>query len=430
MNVAYLLHRFPHLTETFIMNEMYWIREHGINIQVFSLMPPKHEVVHDVAKALVPVTHYSALLSWAVLGSQLQFLRRSPRRYWRALMHVIRQTYREPKVALLALTLFPKSVHFAKQMEQMGIDHIHAHFVWLGGISAGVISELVDISFSLHPHAFGLFQRNQRNSQYELESASYIVTISAYHQAYISELCPRIRPENLHVVHLGIDTERAIPIADETVCAQDQTVRLLTIGRPIEKKGHPYLIEACAYLAKQGLTFHCNMLVGRGEESEALQQLINRHHLQDYVTLLDFRDQDGIIKLYQDSHIFALACVVAEDGDRDGMPLVLLEAMSCGLPVVTTPVSGIPDLVSHGENGLLVQERDAQSMAIALEQLIEDAALRQQLGKQARQTIQETFDIQYTTSCLAQVFRQHHDSHIGSGISVDMSANSSQGRRV
>ncbi|TWU35819.1 GDP-mannose-dependent alpha-(1-6)-phosphatidylinositol monomannoside mannosyltransferase [Novipirellula aureliae] len=406
MRVAYILHRFPCISETFIANEIYWLQEQDVEVSIFSLMSPKDGPVHDVAKKLLPLTHYTPWMSWAILWSQIYFLLRLPIRYLSAFVTVIRQTFREPKLALLAVALFPKNVHLAREMKRLKIDHIHAHFVWLGGISASVVRELVGISFSLHPHAFGLFQRNQKDAKYELELADFICTIATYHRRKIVELCPKVNVENVHIVNLGIDTERMIPRCEARAIG-DQPLRILTVGRPIEKKGHEYLIEACSHLVSRGIPFQCEMMVGRGKEAESLQEVVDRFELQDRVKLIDFRDQQEVLKEYHKSDIFALACVMAKDGDRDGMPVVLIEAMACGLPVVTCPVSGIPDLVRDGENGLLVKSRDAVSFADALERLIGDANLREQLGDAARETIVDEFDIRKTTTRLASVFRQY-----------------------
>jgi len=182
LKVAYVLHRFPYLTETFIAREMHWIREHGVDLTIFSLMPPKHTFRSRQAEDLVALGRYSPVFSWRVARSQLHFLTRTPLRYLRAFGRLIWQTYREPKVLLLMMSLFPKSVYFAHEMKSLGIDHIHAHFVWIEGIAAGVAKDLLGVTFSIHPHAFGLFSRNQRDVRHELENASHVVTISEYHR--------------------------------------------------------------------------------------------------------------------------------------------------------------------------------------------------------------------------------------------------------
>lgn len=402
LKVAYILHRFPYLTETFIMREMTWIREQGVELHIFSLLPPEHTTVHEQAKELLPYTRYSPFISWDVLKAQFYYLRRKPSGYLRALMKTIWQTYREPTMLLRTLVLFPKCVNFTRQIEELEIDHIHAHFVWLEGIAGGIASDLLNITFSIHPHAFGLFGRNQRNVRCELENASQVVTISTYHRAYIANLCPQIEADDIDIVHYGLNTEHFRPALSK---AESNTIRILSVGRLIEKKGFGFLIDACALLADSGQDFLCQ-IAGAGHLEEALQTRINQHGLQKRVSLLGPLEQDRILELHQMSDIFALACISACDGDQDGMPNVLIEAMACEVPVITTPIAGIPDLVRDGETGLLVKEKDVSGLADALERLIVDPRLRRQLGMQARKTVMDEFQIQHNAAKLAKIFRR------------------------
>lgn len=379
LRVAYILHRFPYLTETFIMREMYSVREEGVNITIFSLLAPLHKVVHEQAKELLPNTVYSPFLSWAVMRAQFHFLRRRPGRYLSALVRAIWQVYREPKVLARVLLLFPKSVYIAQQIEARGIDHVHAHFAWLEGITAGIVKDLVGTTFSIHPHAFGLFGRNQRDVRCELENATQVVTVSNFHRRYIADLCPAIRAEDIEVIHYGIDTDYFRPADQQT---ERYPLRILSVGRLHEKKGHEYLIDACALLTERGIPYQCQ-IVGAGTLKDALLARIDRHGIQESVKLLGALEQNQILALYQSSDIFALACVRAQNGDQDGMPNVLIEAMACELPVVTTPVTGIPDLIADGDTGILIPDHDATALADMLETLIADEGLRRRMGQHA-----------------------------------------------
>jgi glycosyltransferase involved in cell wall biosynthesis len=401
LKVAYILNRFPFLTETFIMREMYWIRQKGVELQIFSLFSPRNTPVHKQASELLPYTHYCSFVSWAVIMAQVFFILRSPMRYFKALSKTVWQTHREIGVLLRALLIFPKSVYFARQMEKAGIEHIHAHFVYLGGIAAGIICDLLEITFTIHPHAVGLFSRNQLDVRCELQNASQIITVSEYHRKYIANLCPRIDPNDIEIVYYGIETERFRPVTKDV---SNNPIVILAVGRLIEKKGFEYLIDACARLVQKGHMFQCK-IVGNGDKN-ALQAQIERNGLQDRVTLCGALEQKQVLKFIQESDIFALPCVIAKNGDRDGMPNVLIEAMACEMPVVTTPVTGIPEFVKDGETGLLVAERDVYSLAEALERLILDKKLRQKIGKQARQVALEKCQIQNNVVKLATIFRK------------------------
>ena len=155
LNVAYILSRFPYLTETFILREMLLLRKFGLDVHIFSMFPPLPTPVHQQAQEMMPYVHYSPfLLSGRLILAQLYFLLRSPIKYIRAFLMAIWQAYQEPLVLLRVLMTFPKSVYFARQMKDLGIDHIHAHFVWVNGIAARIAHDLTGITFSLHPHAF------------------------------------------------------------------------------------------------------------------------------------------------------------------------------------------------------------------------------------------------------------------------------------
>lgn len=403
LKVAYILSRFPRLTETFILREMYWIRQFEVDVHIFSLLNPLPTPVHQQAEEMMPYVHYSPFfLSRALILAQFHFIFLSPLGYLRALLGAIWQTYREPLVLLRVLLLFPKSVYFARQMEELGIDHVHAHFVWVNGVAAGIASDLIGVTFSLHPHAFGLFMRDQINVRRQLEQATKIVTVSEFHRAYITDLCPGLDPDDIEIVHYGLETDRFRPSPEST---DNGIPHILSVGSLVEKKGHEYLLAACALLAEKGYEFQCS-IVGVGSLQESLQIRIEHYKLDDKVNLLGGKEQAEVLDLYRQSDIFALACVVARDGDRDGMPNVLIEAMAMQIPVVTTPVTGIPELVRDGESGLLVPERDVAALSQALERLIQDKHLRRELGAKGRERVLNGFDIRQTAAKLAAIFHE------------------------
>jgi len=402
IKVAYFLQRFPAITQTFIAREADWVRKHDVEITIFSLLPQTDKVVHSQSKRLMPFVVQSPYISLAIIRAHLFFLRTVPKRYAYSLGKLIRQNYREPLTLLKGLGLFPKVVYFAYLLKEGGFDHIHTHFIYIGAIAAAVASDLTGIEFSVRPHAFGLFQRDQKCVREALGSADKIITISTYHKEYIIDLCSTLKKEQLHVVYCGLETDLISP---RPATSPSSTPQILSIGRAIEKKGHEYLIEACALLAQRDIDFHCQIVVGQDDAARRLQKLIDEFNCREYITLVGDKSQEEIVSLYNQCTVFALACVIARDGDRDGIPSVLIEAMACEVPVVTTRVAGIPDLVENEVNGLLVEERNASEMADGLERLIKDEQLRNRFGEQARKTVIEKFDILSVTKQLADIFR-------------------------
>ncbi|UCC50646.1 MAG: glycosyltransferase [Anaerolineaceae bacterium] len=400
LRIAYILGTFPQLTQTFVTREIFWIRSYGVEVQVFSLSRPESPPADEQVTELLPLVHYSPFLSISVLAAQIYFFVRSPLRYLRALVKVVRFTHREPVVLLRALMNFPKSVYFARQMHEFEVDHVHAHFITLAAISASVVSELLGVTYSVHAHAVGLFQRNLQDVRRQLEDASRVITISTYHRAHIAELSSGITADEIDVVYCSLETERFRP---NPRLNGGGPIRLLSIGRLIEKKGFEYLIDACALLVGSGLEMRCR-IAGAGPLQEALQARIDRHGLQGQVTLLGAVEQEHILELYRESDAFVLACVVGKDGNRDGLPVVLIEAMSCGLPVISTPVAGITDLIQPEETGILVEQRDSVALAEAMKELILDGNRRKQLGRRARQKVEADFQIQQNAARLATIF--------------------------
>ncbi len=398
LKVAYLLQRFPRLSETFILREMSWIRRYGVELCIFPLLAAPEQTAQSHGHDVCASVRYASSISWLVLKAQVHFLRQRPRQYARAFVNMLMLTYREPKLFLISLALFPKCVYYARQMEVLAIEHIHSHFAWSAAVGARIASDLTGIAFTIHTHAFDLFTANMQGLRARLRGASRIVTVSRFNFDYIRLLLP---DANVEIVHCGIEPERFTP---GHRCRNGFT-KILSVGRLIEKKGHAYLIDACALLAERGLKFHC-LIVGTGPLFKTLHNRITRYNLRDRVQLLGALKEDKVLQLNRDSDIFALACMVSADGDRDGLPVSIMEAMACGLPVVSTKVTAIGELVEDGGNGMLVSQRDAVALADALQVLIENESLRLSMGTRARGRVLQDFTIQANTARLAQIFHQ------------------------
>lgn len=405
LKVAYILHRFPHLTETFIVREIYWLRRRGVEVTILSVLKPwSGNITSAQAASLLPHVEYGPRLSPRVLRSQLAMLRRDPGAYFRSLGALIWKSYREPQVMLLCLSLFPKAVDYARRLQELEVDHVHAHFAWIEGLVAGVVRDLTGITYSITPHAFDLFSRDRESVRRELESATGVVTISEHNREYIARSCPGMDAGAIPVVRCGLELDSYAPAERRRAAGP---VRIVSVGRFIEKKGHEHLVEACGHLARRGVDFECLILGGGPQRARAaLDAQIDRLGLRGRVQLREAAPPEEVTELYRDSDIFALACVIARDGDRDGIPVVLMEAMACALPVVSTTVSGIPELVSHERNGLLVPPRDPAALADALERLIQDPSLRRRLGREGRRTVVEEYDIRRSAAQVEAAFRE------------------------
>jgi glycosyltransferase involved in cell wall biosynthesis len=179
---------------------------------------------------------------------------------------------------------------------------------------------------------------------------------------------------------------------------------VLTVGRVVEKKGFPTLIEACRLLQERGVHFQCQFISGAGVREQEIQALIHNLDLDDTVQMQPAVTQETLRQIYQQATLFALPCQIAENNDRDGIPNVLVEAMAAGLSVVSTNISGIPELIEHGVSGLLVPQKDAPALAEAIAALLAAPELRQRLGQAARAKVCQEFDAEANVRTLQQLF--------------------------
>jgi glycosyltransferase involved in cell wall biosynthesis len=228
-----------------------------------------------------------------------------------------------------------------------------------------------------------------------------VVTCCGANLDYLLKTAPDSTRSRLKLIHHGVDLELFRPAEDT---GPDAGVPLIvSAGRLVEKKGFPDLLMAIYLLKQAGIPFRCEIHGGGPLQLELTARIIQLG-LQDEVVLAGEYAQDQIIPVLQSASLFALTPSVAEDGDRDGIPNVLVEAMACGLPVVSTSVAGIPELVVHGNNGLLFEPHDSEGISAGLAALLEDPALRARLGRGARQTVEDCYDQRSASVQLAELF--------------------------
>ncbi len=391
--IAYLVKRYPRLSETFILHEMLALEAQGYTLRVYSMMNPEEAVVHpDVQRLRAPVT-YLPEVHWRglrqLLPAQIVLLRRSPRRYFKELGISLRRS--DP---LAGLRHFVRGGWLALELERQQIPHLHAHFAHGPAATAEAVVGVSDLSFSFTGHAKDIYTTPRADIARRIRRAAFVLTCTGFNQSYLASLVAPREAAKIHRVYHGVDRRRfqprlLQPASDE---AADAPPVILAIGRFVEKKGFPYLLDACAILRDRGLSFRCQ-IIGGGPLREALQARITNLDLEQIVTLEGARNQEALVACYAAATVVTLPCVVLDNGDRDGIPNVLVEAMSSGCPVVSTAISGIPELIQDGENGLLVPPRDAVALADSLERVLRDAQLRRTLSAAASATIAERFDL-------------------------------------
>jgi colanic acid/amylovoran biosynthesis glycosyltransferase len=397
IRVAYILLHFPHLTETFVAEEIQALRLQGINVQIVSLLSPKLAPAQPLSEQLLPYTWYAPdLLSLSLWKAHYRFLFKSPCLYLRLLTHLLRQSYNARHfltMLLKRLVIFAKAVAVAHHLEGSDVTLLHAHFARLPGAAAWIIARFLDLPFTVTVHAFEIYSYKNDLLNLVVSQADQVITISEHNRGQIAALTD-CSTEAIQVIHCGVNLARLIggrPQIHAKASRHDH-LRILSVGSLVPKKGHTYLIAACNLLKERGLNFTCT-IIGSGPQEPALSQQIKASDLQKHVKLLGAQPHPEIIKAYYQHDLFVLASVVAFGGDRDGIPVVLMEAGALNLPLISTQISGIPELVRHNETGLLVPSGDAEALADAITTLATNSELRFCLGQQASSLVRSEFDI-------------------------------------
>lgn len=398
--VAYIMKRYPRLTETFIVNEIRAMERLGGTLHIFSLLPPEPPPHHPMASEVAAPVHSlppSFPAKWrALLHAHGAALVSSPLRYLQALGYGVLWSAQSSK-PLSVWRQFFRAGFVATTSRRQGVRHLHAHFANAPAAVAHFASLMTGLTFSFTAHAKDIYLTPEKTIRRRVLAAEFVATCTAYNVRYLRSLAGEAGAEKIHLVYHGIDLGLfRRPDESGTPAGQRRSKLILSVGRLVDKKGHDDLIMACARLRERGHEFECR-IIGEGPLREPLQAMIAAHNLQDCVALAGAMTHDSLIALYQQADLFALAPRITEDGDRDGIPNVIAEAMAIGVPVVSTEVSGIPELVRHGETGLLVSPRNPEALCGAMEQLLLDPERARLLAQRARSVLEEEFDLWQTT---------------------------------
>ncbi len=387
--VAYVMSRFPKLTETFILYELLAVEAAGQPVELYPLLHHTEPVSHPEAIELANRAHYEPFLSSAIVASQVRALRDRPRAYLGALGALLRGTLGSANYFFGGLAIFPKVVHMALQMEAQGVRHVHCHFANHPAAAGFVIHRLTGIPYSFVAHGSDL-HIDRHMLDRKVAEAAFVVAISRDNLEEIVAECGDWARERVEVIHCGVDTARLRP---RTAPGDpDRPFTILCIGTLHEVKGQAVLVDACRQLRDAGVEVRVR-IVGEGEDEAMLADRIAAAGLNGTVSLDGRLNRAQVIETLGEADLLVAPSVVASNGKREGIPVVLMEAMSCGLPVVASRLSGIPELVDDEVSGLLVPPGNASALAAAIRRLVEDPNLRARMGTAARARIERDFDL-------------------------------------
>jgi colanic acid/amylovoran biosynthesis glycosyltransferase len=384
---AYLFERFPSFGQTFCYREVAELLGQGIAPPIFSIRNPKDEPPQEWDQRIVERVHY--------LPEEKELLddvRRASKK----------QNLRSETVAALDewgrrtdfLRLY-QAVYVGLRLQDMGIGHLHAHFTGMAARTAFWIHRFFPITFSFTAHANDIFA--PRNFEVGLDklvdTARVIVTVSDYAKTFLQERFPE-RADRVHRIYNGLN------LAEFGRADFSSTPSLIVaVGRLIPKKGFADLIRACGLIAERGKSFRCE-IIGEGPLENELRGQIERLNLQNHVALPGAKPQLEVRQRLAAANVLVLPSIIDADGGMDNLPTVIMEAMATGLPIVSTKVGGIPEMVVENETGFLLRPGDAGAVAAAIEKVIKDRVLAERLGRAGYERAQQLFSIEKNVRAL------------------------------
>jgi glycosyltransferase involved in cell wall biosynthesis len=412
--IGYLLRSYPRLSQTFILNEILALEKIGVSIQIFALTDPHEKVVQmQVDKVQAPVQYIDDALRPRSVGKMLsehvEVARLHFKGYVRSLFYIVANNdIDKGYTASTRWDCFLQAVHLLhllvlkERRTGKKIDHLHAHFAHDPTLIAYLVHGMTGIPFSFTAHARDLYQVPEKVLTDRIRQASAVITCCRANLDYLNQIAPA-EQSKFSLVYHGVNLKDFQPVSDSSASPVAKYPLILSVGRLVEKKGFQDLLQALLIVKESEEPFQCD-IYGDGPLCQPLKDWIEEHGLADEVSLMGDCTQQELISIYQNATLFVLTPVQTEDGDRDGIPNVLLEAMAVGLPVITTAVAGIPELVENDRNGLLYQPHDVHGIASGIFELLRNAEKRRQLGGAGSKKVREQFDVAQAAQRLKTLF--------------------------
>jgi glycosyltransferase involved in cell wall biosynthesis len=405
--VGYVVKRYPCYSETFIVREILAHERAGLEIEIFSLRPTSDGHFQDLIARVRGRVNYLYLPGDGLLPEALAAASLTAGHFWKS---VAETAIELPEICGPLSELQEEEARYvyqalavAREVRRKQIDHLHAPFAHEATTVARLAAKIAGVSYSFTARAKDIFHDRVRSDDLKrkLHDASGVITISEFHLDYLRHEYGPLADKVIRVYN-GLDLEEFAYSEP-----RDRPPVILAVGRLVEKQGFGDLIDACEILARQGHRFGCR-IVGAGALAVDLERRVQRAGLADRIELIGPRPQNEVSDEMRNAAVLAAPCIVGADGDRDGLPNVIQEAFALGTPVVSTDVTGIPEVVRDGETGLQVPQRDPEALAEALQRLLLDPALRVRLARAARRLIEAEFDIRRNSARRRALFRGEH----------------------
>lgn len=389
--VGYVVKRYPHFSETFVVNEILAHEAAGTAVEIFAQFGPVDTHFQDaISRVRGPVHYLPAQSSKAsALWQQLHAAARAFPSAWST----------AAASGDVDVRTLQQAMALAELVRARRIEHLHAHFATGATEVARLTSTLTGVPFTFTAHAKDIFHESVDPVDLErkLAAAHAVVTVSDFNVRHLRAAFP-------HLAHKVVRIYNGLDLEDFAYAAPtERAPEILAVGRLVEKKGFRYLVDACRELVERGVAFTC-AIVGTGDEKAFLRERVAEAGLEGRVTLTGPLPQREVKVRMRRAAVLAVPCVVGADANQDGLPTVLLEAMALGTPCVSTDVTGIPEVLEDGVTGAMVPQHDAIALADALQRMLARAAERVALAGRARGRMEEAFDVHRSAAALRAAF--------------------------
>jgi glycosyltransferase involved in cell wall biosynthesis len=399
--IAYIVSRFPHLPETFILREMIELEKLGWQVELYPLVLQRQPVIHEEAQPWIRRAHAVPWFSLGLLRANFSKFIQRPRHYTLLFLRVLLENIRSVKFLVRALLLFPRAVWMAEQFKAQGIRHIHAHYATHTALVAWMINQLTGIPYSITVHAHDIFVEKPMLAT-KIHDSVFVSSISEFNRNYLSQMFGPWVNEKTEIVRCGIEPSyyRA---ADPNGNESPRRLEIISVGSLQPYKGHIFLVQACEKLMQRGIPFRCR-IVGGGDLRGALERAIDEYGLHRHLQLLGPRTQEEVSQFLSTANCYVQPSVVTSTGKMEGIPVALMEAMATRIPVVATAISGVPELVRPGETGWLVPSENVDALADALTDIYQNPAEATHRATLGQRWVLEEFELSTNVRKLASLF--------------------------
>lgn len=394
MKIAYVMSRFPLLSETFILREMDEVENQGGEIALYPLICENPEVVHDEAKKWIPRRNCISFFSFELLAANFKMMLKKPATYLSTLFKVLYWNLPSPKFFIRTLVIFPKAILTAEKLQKENVNHIHCHYATHPALLAYVIKQLTGIPYSITIHSHDIYDNHVMLEQ-KLKEAEILITISQFNVVYLEKLLGNWIDAKTKVIHCGINPSKFTARENKP---KSQPFNILQIGSLHWKKGQTDLIRAAKLLTEKITDFSIT-IIGEGPERKNLEALIDELGVQNYIKLAGAKSQDQVRSILPQADCYIQSSV------SEGIPVSIMEALACRLPVIATGITGIPEIVIDHETGYLIPPNNPEALAKAIFHVYENFQEAQNLARQGQTLVHEKFNLQINVKQLVEVFQ-------------------------